>query len=214
MAAAARIADRRRKPHSISRSAGRGRDADRARAPAAILTRGGGRPGDALYVTGTIGAAGGRAWNGCRATKTRPARSRDRYAVRLKIPWPNASSATAGPNPGSGSGRCSAARERHRRAWTSATAWPTPSADRRGQRHRRHHRCRGRSRPSGARDWFARRGSDPLIAALAGGDDYELLFSVRPKSAGRLRGVIRESRGVPLTRIGELTKDPARRADP
>jgi thiamine-monophosphate kinase len=45
------------------------------------------------------------------------------------------------------------------------------------------------------------------MAAVAGGDDYELLFSVPRGARGRLRTVIRQGRGVPLTRIGELTAD-------
>ncbi len=60
-----------------------------------------------------------------------------------------------------------------------------------------------------ARDWFVSQGQDPVEAALAGGDDYELLFCVPNRSRGRLRSVMRESRGVPMTRIGELTADPS-----
>jgi thiamine-monophosphate kinase len=32
-----------------------------------------------------------------------------------------------------------------------------------------------------ARQWFEARGQDAVIAALTGGDDYELLFTVRPR---------------------------------
>ena len=63
--------------------------------------------------------------------------------------------------------------------------------------------------PAAARRWFDRQGHDPVRAALAGGDDYELLFSVSPRAGGRLRTVIRQARGVPVTRIGELTASPA-----
>ena len=44
--------------------------------------------------------------------------------------------------------------------------------------------------------------------AVAGGDDYELLFAVPRRARGRLRAVVRQARGVPLTRIGELTGEP------
>jgi thiamine-monophosphate kinase len=44
-----------------------------------------------------------------------------------------------------------------------------------------------------------------VAACVAGGDDYELLFSVPRRARGRLRAVIREARGVPVTRIGEVT---------
>lgn len=57
--------------------------------------------------------------------------------------------------------------------------------------------------------WFSADGQDPVRASAAGGDDYELLFAVPRRAHGRLKGVVRESRGVPITRIGELTADPA-----
>jgi len=49
--------------------------------------------------------------------------------------------------------------------------------------------------------WFAARGTDPLMEALAGGDDYELAFTASPCLRGRLRAVASHG-GVPLTRIG------------
>jgi thiamine-monophosphate kinase len=59
-----------------------------------------------------------------------------------------------------------------------------------------------------ARAWFERSGRDPVSAAAAGGDDYELLFAVRPKSRGRLAAVRRGS-DARLTRIGVCTADRA-----
>ena len=56
-----------------------------------------------------------------------------------------------------------------------------------------------------ARTWFESRQVDPVIAALGGGDDYELLFTASPKLRGRLRAVARHG-GVPITRIGVCTK--------
>ncbi|MEP6916581.1 MAG: thiamine-phosphate kinase [Acidobacteriota bacterium] len=61
----------------------------------------------------------------------------------------------------------------------------------------------------GARAWFSAAGEDPVQACMAGGDDYELLFTVPRRARGRLRAVIREGRGVPVTRIGEVTPDRA-----
>jgi thiamine-monophosphate kinase len=58
----------------------------------------------------------------------------------------------------------------------------------------------------GAREWWTSRGVDAAQAALAGGDDYELLFAVPAKGAGRLRGVARHV-ADPLTKIGVFTKD-------
>jgi thiamine-monophosphate kinase len=47
-------------------------------------------------------------------------------------------------------------------------------------------------------------GVDALDVALNGGDDYELLFTVRPCEASQ---VPRTFQGVPLTAIGEITRD-------
>jgi thiamine-monophosphate kinase len=45
---------------------------------------------------------------------------------------------------------------------------------------------------------------DATNLALNGGDDYELLFAVRPRNAGKIG---RGFRGLPLTRIGEITRE-------
>jgi thiamine-monophosphate kinase len=59
-----------------------------------------------------------------------------------------------------------------------------------------------------AREQLAASGGDPVLAALTGGDDYELLFTVRPRHLGRLKTVNRHS-NVPITRVGVCTSDPA-----
>jgi thiamine-monophosphate kinase len=46
-----------------------------------------------------------------------------------------------------------------------------------------------------------RRALDPLQLALHGGEDFELLFTVRPSDVGRLP---RKVDGTPITRIGEI----------
>lgn len=56
------------------------------------------------------------------------------------------------------------------------------------------------------RAWFARSEPDPVLPAIVGGDDYELLFTVRPRLRGRLRAVARHC-GTALTRIGTCTTD-------
>ena len=53
------------------------------------------------------------------------------------------------------------------------------------------------------------RDEDPVMASLSGGDDYELLFTTSTKARGRLRHVRSAARGLALTKIGELTRDPA-----
>jgi thiamine-monophosphate kinase len=48
-----------------------------------------------------------------------------------------------------------------------------------------------------------------LHEALAGGDDYELLFAVSPKMRRRLEGVRRLTKDLPVTKIGRLTANRA-----
>jgi thiamine-monophosphate kinase len=59
----------------------------------------------------------------------------------------------------------------------------------------------------GVAEFHRSRGSDPLGAALAGGEDYELLFTVRPAWRGRLRAVRSQAGDLPITRIGVVTSD-------
>ena len=60
----------------------------------------------------------------------------------------------------------------------------------------------------GVRAFFAGRDEDPVAESLAGGDDYELLIAVRPRTQRRLAEAMRRG-GVPLTRIGRCTADRA-----
>jgi thiamine-monophosphate kinase len=60
---------------------------------------------------------------------------------------------------------------------------------------------------SAVRRWQEANGRDPLEAAICGGDDYELIFTVRPSRRGRLRAVRGDLGKLPITRIGVVTKD-------
>ncbi len=59
------------------------------------------------------------------------------------------------------------------------------------------------------RRWQEARGRDPLEQAVSGGDDYELIFTVRPSHLGRLRAVQRLAGALQLTRIGVVTRERA-----
>ena len=47
---------------------------------------------------------------------------------------------------------------------------------------------------------------DVLHTAITAGDDYELLFTARPAHRGRLRGVRQQAGDLPITKIGVVTK--------
>jgi thiamine-monophosphate kinase len=48
-----------------------------------------------------------------------------------------------------------------------------------------------------------------LFEAISGGEDYELLFTSSPKLRGRLNGVRRLVKDLPITKIGRVTADRA-----
>ena len=168
--------------------------------PRKVLTRGGGKPGDILYLSGTIGAAAAgldwlRANESRRAEPATPALAdcvsrhrRPEPRTRLGSALGRMRAATACMDLSDG-----LADAVHQIAEASGTGARIDAP--RVPLH------------SGAIEWFSVSGSDPLERSLRGGDDYELLFSVPARRRSRLRGVIHVIRGLPLTPIGELTSD-------
>ncbi len=172
--------------------------------PRKILRRGGGRAGDALYVTGRIGAAAaGLGWLRAQAGEAgaagRPAdvdlaecvvrhcRPAPRVRIGMLLGRNRAASACMDLSDGLADAVTQVAAAGNTGAKIDAAMLPLHP---------------------GAAAWFAAAGQDPMAASLAGGDDYELLFAVPRRRRGRLRAVAREARGVPLTCIGELTAEP------
>jgi thiamine-monophosphate kinase len=171
--------------------------------PRRVLARDGGRPGDDLYVSGTIGAAAaGLGW--LRKHSTHGTERPDEPALaecvgRHRRPEPRA--------------RLGALLGRTRAA-TACMDLSDGLADAVKQvagSSGTGARLDGALLPihPGAASWFTALGQDPVQASLSGGDDYELLFAVSRKARGRLRLVGQQARGLLLTRIGELTADSA-----
>ena len=169
--------------------------------PRKMLTRGGGKAGDLLYVSGTIGAAAaGLDWlrtNGpALAGPAAPAIAD--CVSRHRRPDPRT-------RLGSALGRM--------RAASACMDLSDGLAD---AVHQIAEACGTGARIDaaklplhpGAVEWFASTGVDPIERSIRGGDDYELLFSVAPKRRNRLRGVYHAIRGLNLTPIGELTNSP------
>jgi thiamine-monophosphate kinase len=175
--------------------------------PRRFLTRSGGQPGDQLYVTGTIGAAAaGLGWlrehatlgteipedSGLAECVLRHRRPEPRARIGGLLGRSRAATACMDLSDGLADAVRQLAAASGAGARISAEALPIHAA---------------------ARRWFSRDGGDPLTAAAAGGDDYELLFAVSKRARGRLRHVIQQARGIPVTRIGELTVESAIRIE-
>jgi thiamine-monophosphate kinase len=167
--------------------------------PRKVLTRSGGRAGDALYVTGTIGAAAaGLGWLRASASGrlqspgdpelascvARYRRPRPRFRLGAILGRTRAASACIDLSDGLADGVRQLAGACGTGAAIDAALLPVSG---------------------GARQWFTSTGADPVVASAAGGDDYELLFAIPPRRRGLLRAVVQQAQGVPVTRIGELT---------
>jgi len=163
-----------------------------------VLTRSGARPGDAIYVTGRLGAAQAGLEHLLRGGPRTIARNTGSYALKRHLyPDPRlaigawlaaATLASAAMDLSDGLstdlGRLCAASGVG--AVVHASALPVVRDERSG------------SRRTSAR----REGAAALRRALHGGEDYELLFTVPRRLASRIPS---RFRGVSLTRIGELT---------
>jgi thiamine-monophosphate kinase len=163
--------------------------------PRQALTRSGARAGDEIYVTGSIGGAAAglqmlRADTGTSqppqvrlkadTTVSRYLYPEPRVRVGLLLARNRAASACVDLSDGLADGAWRLAEASSVGITIDAGSLPVDAE---------------------ARECFEGAGKDPILEAITGGDDYELLFAVRPRLRGRLNAVIRAG-GVPVTRIG------------
>jgi thiamine-monophosphate kinase len=166
--------------------------------PRRALLRSGARPGDAVYVSAAVGAAA--AGLGMLRESRSPASEAERQCIeRYRAPQPRvrlglmlgrnrAATACIDLSDGLAEGARQIGQASGTGIVLDADAIPVHPA---------------------ARDYFIERGLDPVAAALAGGDDYELLFTASAKRRGALASVVRLTSGLAITRIGVVTGDGA-----
>jgi thiamine-monophosphate kinase len=166
--------------------------------PRRVLTRGGGRAGDELYVSGAIGAGSAGLEllrsNGRQSHLPTAAACIERYRrpeARVRLGRRMAQSRAARAAMDSSDGLADAVRQVAEASGCgvelNADLLPIDP---------------------GARAWWESVGADPVTKALSGGDDYELLFAVPPRWRGRLRHARAHAATPPLTKIGVLTRTP------
>lgn len=156
-----------------------------------VLTRAGARPGDDVYVSGTIGGAAaglqglrrGVVESGLEACAARYLRPVPRVRLGTLLSRNRAASSCVDLSDGLADGAWRLANGSGVGLAIDAGAIPVEP---------------------GARAWFERERQDAVVAAITGGDDYELLFTVRPRHRGRLRTAAGPS-GTMLTRVGVCT---------
>ncbi len=164
--------------------------------PRRALTRSGARPGDELYVSGTIGGsaaglemlrAGSQAHPQCIESHRRPSA---RVRLGVAVSQARAVRAAMDLSDGLADALLQVAQASNCGVEIDADALPIEP---------------------GARQWWEANGIDAVSAALTGGDDYELLLAIPRAWRGRLRHARVRVAEPPLTKIGVLTKDPGAR---
>ena len=150
-----------------------------------MLTRSGGRPGDELYVSGTIGAAAA----GLEMLRQQPGSPVSRPSGLQCNRGQCVHRRYRRPEPRVRLGRAVAQARAARAAMdlSDGLADAVRAAGRGERMRRRDRRGRAADRAGGAGSGGRDAGAIRSIAALSGGDDYELLIAVPRDWRGRLR---------------------------
>lgn len=161
--------------------------------PRDVLQRRGARPGDDLFVSGAVGEAragflalrkGGGAPEELAAAGARFLTPEPRVRLGLLLARNRIPSSCMDLSDGLADGVRAVTAAGRVGAFIDAAALPIPAA------------VRGR---------LADEGLDPVRAAIEGGEDYELLFTVPRRRRRALAGVLARVPEVPCTRIGSIT---------
>jgi len=159
-----------------------------------VLLRNGAAPGDGIYVSGAVGAAragflalraGADAGEGLAACRERFLQPDPRVRLGLLLGRNAAASSCVDLSDGLADAVRQVATASGVGAIVVADDVPVPDA---------------------AARWFTEHeGQDPVSAALSGGEDYELLFTVPRRRRRALGGILRSADGLRCTRIGTVT---------
>ncbi|MGE5362214.1 MAG: thiamine-phosphate kinase [Bacteroidales bacterium] len=170
-----------------------------------LLRRDGARPGDVVFVSGEVGAASaGLAWcrargfDACRAVTPSERGEVERLAARflypearLRLGWLLARNRAATACMDLSDGLADAVQQVARASGVGAKI-----------------RAGDIPVPAAAAPWLEREGRDTVTAAITGGEDYELLFTVPGRRRRLIDALRRGLSGVPLTAIGVITRGP------
>jgi thiamine-monophosphate kinase len=166
--------------------------------PRRLLTRSGGRPGDALYVTGSAGgAAAGLAM--LRAGVDRASLDEARLDCLRRHERPDARLSSG----------VQVARNRAASACVDLSDGLADAARRIADASGCGVELDAAAIPvhPGARAWADAAGADPVALAVSGGEDYELLFAVGKRQRRAFFAATARCRGVAFTCVGRLTKE-------
>jgi thiamine-monophosphate kinase len=165
-----------------------------------VLTRAGALPGDDLYVSGEVGgAAAGLSWMKAGMPDQPPEAAMEDCRHRYLSPEPRV---RLGMQLG---------RNRAARACIDLSDGLADGVRQLSLAGRIGARVDATLIPiaPGARHWSKTHDIDPILTAITGGEDYELLFTAPPSMRRRVAAARRLAGKLAVTRIGEITKEPA-----